>query len=372
MRPALLARTLVVLVALGGCGAAPPDSALPVDGGWMGDASPRPLAIVGDRVSDLLEAYAIDPALARGAVLSVHEDQGFINEPFDLALSPDGQALYVVLGHPAMYKMGTLLKLRLSDGARLGEAVLGEEPSMIALSSDGARAYVSLFRNLAHPQGPWTDPGALLVVDTASMTVLGQVQVCNAALGVALDEPRGRVWVACLGGSTLALVDVTGAPRLDRMVPLDDGGGSPGSGPAYVVLDDGHAFVTAQESGDLWAFDRATAAFARRITFGADAFPQRMALVGDMLLVCVDYAERIVAVARDALQVVDTIAVPGMRPQGIAVTRDGRFALFTDENDLVDPGRVVRVDLAGLGSGGAHVLDSVRTRIFPQAVIIAP
>jgi len=357
------------LLAVAGCkGAVDRPDWITDGGGYLGDAAARPLAIVGDRVSDWLELYQYDPKLVEAARLSVDEHPEFINEPFDLALSPDGAALYVVLGHPDMYHMGTLLKARLGDGSRIAEIPLGEEPSMIALSPDGTRAYVSLFRNLGHPQGPWTAPGALVVVDTVNMRVLGVADVCAAALGVALDEARERVWVACLGGDALALVDVANdAPRVEQMVPL-----GAGTAPAYVLLDDAHAFVTASGSGELIALDRADATVAKRIAFGSDAFPQRMALAGDLVLVCVDDAQQLAAISRAALEPVDTVATPGMHPQGIAVTRDGRYALFTDENDLLHPGQVVRVDLAGLGSGGAHVDATAPTRVFPQAVIVAP
>jgi DNA-binding beta-propeller fold protein YncE len=372
--PTRLALALALALAGAGCGGAgAADAADYIDGGYNGDASPRPLAIVADRVSDKLDLYAIEPALRGAAELSVDENPGWIDEPFDLALAPDHAAIYVVMGHSVGNKLGTLLKLRLSDGARLAEVVVGEQPSMVALSADGRRAYVSLFRNFGNLQGPWTGAGALVVVDTEKMEVLGETDVCAAGLGVALDEPRQRVWVACVGSNTLARVDVSGAPRVEDMVTLDDGSGSPGDQAAYVVLDDNHAFVTAQGSGDLWIFDRETAAFEKRISFGSDAFPQRMALLGgDLVLVCVDYLERLAAVSRSALEVIDTVPLDGFRPQGIAVTPDGHWAVISDENDLVHVGRALSVDLTGIGSGGAHVVGREWARVFPQAVLIVP
>lgn len=372
LRVAALAVSSLVVAACSpdpGAVAVPP---LPVDAGLTGDASPRPLAILADRVTDRIELYSITPDLEAVAAISVDENPGFIDEPFDLALSPARDVLYVVLGHAAGYQMGTLAKIRIADGARLGEVVLGEEPSMLALSSDGKRAYVSLFRNLAHPMGPWRDPGALVEVDTDKMQVIGQVEVCAAALGVALDEARSRAWVACAGAAdenALAIVDVSSAPRLDRLLPV-----APAAGAAYLVLDERHAFLTAQSSGELFVFDRETLARAGHVSFGSDAFPQRMALMPDAknLLVAVDGGQLIAEVSTEALIVVDRVATPGAHPQGIAVVPDGRYALFTDENDLVHPGRLVRVDLTGLGSGGAHVDAAAPALVFPQAIVIVP
>jgi hypothetical protein len=142
--------------------------------------------------------------------------------------------------------------------------------------------------------------------------------------------------------------------------------------PAYVLLDGKHAFVTAQGSGDLWIFDQASFALVRRISFGSDSFPQRMGMTPDgrWILVCVDGAEQIAAVDTEALEVLDQIATNGVHPQAIAVLPGGRQAVLTDENDLVHPGRIVRLDLAGLGSGGAHIDEFVGAHVFPQPIIV--
>src|SRR5438105_564906 len=66
----------------------------------LAQATARPLAVVGDRVSDRLELYTLDPLMAAGCV-GVDENPGFIDEPFDLASY--GDALYVVLGHADSY-----------------------------------------------------------------------------------------------------------------------------------------------------------------------------------------------------------------------------------------------------------------------------
>jgi len=326
--------------------------------------------LLGDRVSDRLEAYTIDP-LAPAGCLGVDENPGFIDEPFDLAAF--GDALYVVLGHADSYTSGTLLKLHLPDGAKVAELELGEEPSMIALSADGKRAFVTLFRNLANLQGPWTKPGAVVEVDTAAMKIVAtSPDLCNAALGIALDEARGRLWLACAGSDALALVDAN-TLAVERMIPLDDNG-TPGSQPAYLALDGKHAFVTAQNSGDLWIFDQETAALVKRIAFENGTFPQRMALVPNSraLLVALDYSSALGAIDTDALVVADRVPLNGLHPQGVAVTADAHWALVTDERDLQRPGHLARVDLGGLGAGGAHLDGTALAAVFPQAVIVLP
>jgi hypothetical protein len=356
-------RALLVMVA---CSASPPPPTPGCDPGAPGlaQATSRPLAVVGDRVSDRLDLYTIDPLMPAGCV-GVDENHDFIDEPFDLATS--GDALYVVLGHADSYSNGTLLKLHLPDGAKQAEIELGEEPSMIALTAGGTKAYVSLFRNLANLRGPWTQPGAVVEVDVANMKLLRtSPDLCNAALGIALDEARGKLWVACPGSDQLAIVDLASF-TVDRMLDA-------GSQPAYVVLDGQHAFVSAQNSGELWIFDQATAALAQRLAFDSGSFPQRLALVPNSraLLVALDYSSSLAAIDTQSLVVADRIPLGLLRPQGIAVTGDSRWALVTDEHDLMRPGQLLAVDLTGLGAGGGRLADEAPAAVFPQAVIILP
>ena len=330
--------------------------------------------MVGDRVSDRMELYSVLPDLVPAGCVGLDEDPSFIDEPYDLAAEPRF-ALRRAWVTPTNYDQGTLVKMHLPDGARQAELTVGPQPSLMALSPDGTRAYVALFRNLAMLNGPWTEPGAVVIVDTQSMSIVDQVELCNAPLGVALDAARARLWVACAGSDALALVDLSGpTARLDRTIPLDDGAGTLGSQAAYVVLDGKHVFVTAQASGDLWIFDQETGAYVKRIAFGSSAFPQRLALVPGhpLLLVALDYLSQMAAIDTDALVVADTVPLTGVRAQGIAVTADAHYAIVTDERDLMKPGHVVRVDLNGLGAGGAHVDGSALAAVFPQSVILLP
>lgn len=360
-----------------GCGAkgyTPPP--LPLDAGLVGETAARPLAVVADRGADRLEFYAIWPnPLGQVASLSLDDHPGFVDEPFDLAVAPDGASLYVVLGHGDRWERGKLVRIRLADGVRTGEVSLGEEPSMVALSADGRRAYVTLFRNLAHPQGPWSDPGALVVVDTEAMIVQGQAELCAAPLGVALDEARGRVWVACAGSDELALVDVSApaAPRLDRLVALDDGRPGAGQQPAYVALSEHNAYVSAQGSGEVWTFDRESAVMKRRLALGSESFPQRLlVLYGDRALVALGGAQS-VAVFEDRAGLWGTISLPGRRPQGLA---RADFLVTTDEGDLSHPGRLVESHLCSLDIGPIgelctlDVSGEAPTSVFPQAVVV--
>ena len=341
---------------------------------FAGDPAARPLVIVGNRAGDSLDLVDVDP-LAKAGCISVDENVSFIDEPFDLALPRERDQLLVVLGHADGYTRGTLLRAQLPAGGRLAQLDLGEEPASMAIASDQRRAWVALFRNLKTPSGPWTATGALVAVDLDAWQVTGTVDVCAAALGVARDDAGERVWVTCLGDDHVAVVDTRAAtPTLIGTFTLDDGAGSHGLQPAYVLVAGERVFVTAQGSGDLWIFDRASMAFVKRIDLGSSSFPQRMALMHDgaHVLIAVDGASQLGAVVMPALVLTARIPLPGIHPQALAVTSDDRFALVSDENDLIHPGRLARVSLGGLDAGGATLDGTVPAGTFPQAVLIVP
>jgi DNA-binding beta-propeller fold protein YncE len=359
-------RSLILLLLIG-CSAKekPPTPGCDPGTPGLAQATQRPLAVVGDRVSDKMELYSVDPFAAVGCV-GLDENPSFIDEPFDLAQHDD--SLYVVLGHAHGYTQGTLVKFHLPDGARVAELTVGEEPSLLALTADGKRAYVSLFRNLQMLQGPWTAASAVVEVDTEKMQIVSTVEICNAALGIQLDEANSRLWVACAGSDAIAIVN-TNPLALDRVIPLEDGTNQ-GRQAAYVLLDGKHAFVTAQASDDLWIFDQNDLSLTKRIAFESGTFPQRMAMVQSVVLVALDYVSALGAIDANQLVIEDRVPLGGAHPQGIAVS--GRYALVTNESNLKNPGQLLRVDLMGLGAGGAHLDENAPAAVFPQAVIVIP
>jgi DNA-binding beta-propeller fold protein YncE len=359
-------RSLILLLLIG-CSPKekPPTPGCDPGAPGLAQAMQRPLAVVGDRVSDRMELYSVDPFDAVGCV-GLDENPSFIDEPFDLAHHED--FLYVVLGHAHGYNEGTLVKFHLPDGARVAELTLGEEPSLLTLTSDGKRAYVSLFRNLQMLQGPWTAAGAVVEVDTDKMQVVSTVDICNAALGIQLDEANSRLWVACAGSDSIAIVD-TNPLKLDRVIPLDDGTNQ-GRQAAYILLDGKHAFVTAQASDDLWIYDQNDFSLSKRIAFESGTFPQRLAIVQNLVLVALDFVSALAAIDTTSFVVADRVPLGGAHAQGIAVS--GRYALVTNETDLKNPGQLLRVDLMGLGAGGAHLDGNAAAAVFPQAVVVIP
>ena len=238
---------------------------------------------------------------------------------------------------------------------------------------------MALFRNPRSPYGPWTDAGALVVVDTDEDGGARRRWTCarrrSASRSTSAAGGRGwRAWAA-----TIAIVDVHDDARrsIVQTVALDDGSGSPGDRPVVRARSTtNHAFVTAPGSGDLWVFDRASHRLERRIPLGSDAFPQRLALAPAMRRCrwCASTAaERLAAVSTATRSLV---VDHDRRP---ARTRRASRSRPTDASPC-SPTRTTSCTPAAPcastspGSAPAARTSTARAdaRVFPQAVVIVP
>ena len=139
----------------------------------------------------------------------------FASQPYGIAASPTGDAVYVVLEAP-----GRLLQLDPASGAVLASLDVGPSPRHVALSSDGSRAYVSRFITRPLPgedtaavgtsSGGEPLGGEVVVVNTGSMSAVRTIVLRHSDkpdfdvqgrgipnyLGAAAISPDGRsAWV---------------------------------------------------------------------------------------------------------------------------------------------------------------------------------
>lgn len=139
----------------------------------------------------------------------------FASQPYGIAASPTGDAVYVVLE-----AVGRLLKLDAATGAATGSIDVGPNPRHVSVAADGARAYVSRFITRPLPgestaivqsvAGGNPVGGEVVIVDTGAMSVAGTVTLRHSDkpdfdiqgrgvpnyLGAASISPDGRsAWV---------------------------------------------------------------------------------------------------------------------------------------------------------------------------------
>lgn len=183
-----LLRHVITLAALAACSspATPtddggtPEGSTPdggMEGGMNGGVSKGPTKGSAIAVSDddaILVAVNRDsgsvsvfqmtyPAMGAPSGKKMDVDLGAGSEPWQVAISPDGNTAYVVLRHAQkLVKIGNLR----TTPAKAGEVAVGSEPTGIALTPTGATAYVA----------NWVD-GTVTGVDTVAMSVKATIDL---------------------------------------------------------------------------------------------------------------------------------------------------------------------------------------------------
>ncbi len=156
------------------------------------------------------------------------------HQPEAVALNPSDSTLLVSLGS------GELVELSADATRVLRSVTLGDDPSAIAVTHDGARAYVTHFLTRG-------DAGHVSVVDLASFSVTGRIELAedpgpdtltsgigipNLLGAIAIEPSARRVWVGGLKSNTGRGEFVSGVPLVPTnrlrgvLAPIDPAGGS--------------------------------------------------------------------------------------------------------------------------------------------------
>ncbi|MFZ9106223.1 MAG: beta-propeller fold lactonase family protein, partial [Pontimonas sp.] len=125
--------------------------------------------------------------------------------PFGVAVAPDGDYVYV-----ALFATNELAKIRVSDFAVTTVSV-GSSPAEVALSADGAIAYVSN-----------SGDNRVSVVDTSTLAVVTTFPTRDAPLGIALSPSGDVVYVANSGDDSVSVISLTSYTELEEIVVGDD------------------------------------------------------------------------------------------------------------------------------------------------------
>lgn len=139
--------------------------------------------------------------------------------PVDVALSPDGERLYVVCG-------GTD-ELVVADAATqsiVGRVPVGRVPRGIAVSGDGKRIYVT---------NSWSD--TVSEIDAAQLRVTRTLQAGFEPSGAALG-PGGTLYAANRLSNDISVIDLATGAETKRLAG--------GRGASYPVANGTHVYVT--------------------------------------------------------------------------------------------------------------------------------
>lgn len=367
---------------------------------YEGDAFPsrRPelgipkggMGVVSDSLSDTLSFIDVEQG-KRFASYPIGRDPVTIDGPHHVVVDQSGGFVYTALSYPTISGQtgphsahgsalvpGYVQKLSLKDLSLVGQVRVESNPGDIAISEDGQRVLVSHFdlnRALANPGFLEAARADLALIDPDSMLPLGspdpvKIPLCIAPHGMVLSRPGGgTVYVACYGEDSLAIVDLENGYKIDRIdVGADPAAYNPVYGPYAMVLSpDGSVIAVSNTvSKDVRFFDVASKSFdfAKNIkTVGAPFFA---AYSGD--------GSRLYLPTQlpDELFVIDVLNGNSvimsrqfkenecLRPHVVAAL--GNDVLFlVCEGDWKSPGRVLKLDAAGL-----NTIETIEVGIYPD------
>lgn len=274
-----------------------------------------------------------------------------IDGPHNVTVAPDGSAWYVSIAHGTPY--GSLWKLSAANDSLIGRAPVEMFPTTIALTPDGALAFVA--NSDFHGDHPRVN--VVTVVQTATMTPLTDVRACDMPHGVKVNHAGTRVYVSCMNSDEILEIDRQSL-RIRRRHATGGGtgheviapGGASGHGdcsPTFVSVspDDRRLYVACNHGNSLQVLDAASLEMIKELPVGAGAYNVEPSSDGRWVLVTNKKAQSVSLIDAQTLTEVATIATTKPLPHGVAYSPDGRWAFISAESIGVDPGTVDVLDL---------------------------
>jgi YVTN family beta-propeller protein len=153
------------------------------------------------------------------------------DDPDDIISTRDGTVLYL-----SRLDSEDVIAISTETEQVLWTAKVGGRPNHLTLSPDETLLYVPLF-----------DKGLLVVLDTRTREIVARPNVGLGAHGTLLSPDGKSVYVGCIGSDQLTVVEVGGAHKVKKIIPLGEGVRpfqlSPDEKFAYVQLSKLHGFI---------------------------------------------------------------------------------------------------------------------------------
>lgn len=297
-------------------------------------------------------------ALAVAEVIPVGLMPADIDGPHNVTVAPDGSAWYVTIAHGTPY--GSLWKLAAGSDSLLGRAQVEMFPTTIALTPDGALAFVA--NSDFHGDHPRVN--VVTVVQTATMTPITNLPACDMPHGVKVNHAGSFVYVSCMNSDEILEIDRQSL-RIRRRHKTGGGmahaaagtAGPPMHGttptaahdcsPTFVSVspDDKRLYVACNHGNTLQVLDAASLELVKEIPVGAGAYNVEPSLDGRWVIVTNKKAQSVSVI--DAQQLTEIARIPTSKPlpHGVAFAPDGRWAFISAESVGADPGAVDVIDL---------------------------
>ncbi|HEY3221086.1 MAG TPA: cytochrome D1 domain-containing protein [Gemmatimonadales bacterium] len=318
-------------------------------------AAPGYRILVASESGDIVTQLTWDgTALAVAKVVPVGIMPADIDGPHNVTVAPDGSAWYVSIAHGTPY--GSLWKMSAGSDTLLGRAQVEMFPTTIALTPDGALAFVA--NSDFHGDHPRTN--VVSIVQTATMTLLTNLPACDMPHGVKVNHAGTFVYVSCMNSDEILEIDrqtfrirrrhKTGSGMTTTMMPMHATASGPPQQdcmPTFVSVspDDRRLYVACNHGNTLQVLDAGSLELVQEIPVGTGAYNVEPSADGRWVIVTNKKAQSVSLVDAQTLREVAKIPTSKPLPHGVAYSPDGRWAFISQESVGIDPGAVDVIDL---------------------------
>lgn len=321
-------------------------------------AHPHYRILVASESGDIVTVLSWNgTALAVAKVVPVGLMPVDIDGPHNVAAAPDGSAWYVTIAHGTPY--GTLWKIEAGSDSLLGRAQVENFPTTVALTPDGALAFVA--NSDFHGDHPRVN--VVTIVQTATMTPITNLPACDMPHGVKVNHAGSFVYVSCMNSDEILEIDRQSL-RIRRRHKTGAGMGHTATGtagppihgttaaapecsPTFVSVspDDRRLYVACNHGNTLQVLDAASLDLVQEIPVGAGAYNVEPSADGRWVIVTNKKAQSVSLIDAQSLKEVARIPTSKPLPHGVAYAPDGPWAFVSAESVGADSGAVDVVDL---------------------------
>lgn len=216
-------------------------------------------------------------------------------EPFALAITPEGDQIYV-----ANFAADTVSVIDARDRREIATLNVGDGPSSVAIG--GRSAYVA---NM--------EAGTISIIDLETRATTGTIEAGKGPVGLAWS--RDLLWVANSGDNTVSVLRTEDRHQRVATIPV-------GRAPTTIALDrDGaHAFVGNQGDNTVSVIDAGTNQVTATLSVGREPFGLALTRDGAHLVVANRASNSVSIVEVETQRTLRTVPV-GTSPLGVATGR---------------------------------------------------
>jgi len=230
--------------------------------------------------------------------------------PFDVAITPNGQYAYVVnVGSSNVSVINT------STNAVVATISVGTSPFDVAITPNGQYAYVV---NVGSSN--------VSVINTATNTVVSTISVGTNPYSIAITPNGLYAYVANEGSGNVSVINTATNTVVDTI--------STGGYPVGIAITPNgrYAYVASTGSTSVLVIDTATNTVVSTITVGTNPFDVAITPNGQYAYVTNEGSKNVSVINTSTNTVVNTISV-GSSPAGIAITPNGLYAYVVNSGN---------------------------------------